>query len=118
MTTKDPEQLLIAWGKWQAGSDSLLFSKVNILGKKVFHSGEFTMPILPDMDEDIQQTDLIICKMPQRTRMVVKQYYSDGWTQVEISMRNKRLTRSEVRSRLDAAVNFLEGHLAADRKCG
>lgn len=112
MTKEDAEKILCDWGEWQRGAENLLHSKTNILGKKVFIGGKYAGITLPDMSPEVEFAEQTICKMCRRTQKVVRAYYIFEWSQEEISYNYRGLKRSEVRSRLDAAANFLAGAMS------
>ena len=112
MTKEEAEQVLFQWGEWQKGAESLLLSKTNLLAKKGVPGRKFVQSVLPDMSEEVQFADVTICKMPLRTRKVLKAYYIFDMSQEQISTNYDGYSRNEVRVRLEAGANFLAGAIA------
>ncbi|MFT6882516.1 MAG: hypothetical protein ACJAVY_001314 [Marinoscillum sp.] len=116
MTPDVAKTLFTEWGKWQQGNmPNLDYSTINTLGRLKDEAGgasHSTCSVIPDMSVGVQQVEDAINKMHPRTKKVIKAKYIFDWSQKQTVCEYKGFEESEVRQRLDGAVNFFCGRMS------
>jgi hypothetical protein len=108
--------ILDEWGKWQQnGGGSLDISTINAIGRLMEQgdgAGQSTGPVTPDMTPRIQAAEDAINMMPPRTQKVLRAKYIYGWSIDRTVSEYSGFTKTEVRQRIPAAINFFMGRLS------